>query len=38
MYGIELFNANEQLLGDHRNRVVVDNELSGESSQIDLTV
>jgi hypothetical protein len=33
-----LLNANEQLSGDHRNAVVVENELSGESSQIDLAV
>ncbi len=34
IYGIELLNANEQLSADHRNAVVVENEASGESSEI----
>ncbi len=38
IYGIELLNANEQLSGDHRNAVVVENESSGESSEIALAV
>jgi uncharacterized protein YuzE len=38
IYGIELLNANEQLSADHRNAVVVENEASGESSEIALTV
>jgi len=38
IYGIELLNANEQLSADHRNAVVVENEASGESSEIALAV
>lgn len=38
IYGIELLNANAQLSGDHRNAVVVENEASGESSEIALAV
>jgi uncharacterized protein YuzE len=38
IYGIELLNANKQLSADHRNAVVVENEASGESSEIALAV
>jgi uncharacterized protein YuzE len=38
IYGIELLNANAQLSGDHRGAVVVENEASGESSEIALAV
>ena len=38
IYGIELLNANEQLIADHRNAVVVENEASGQSSKIALAV
>jgi len=38
IYGIELLNANAQLSADRRNAVVVENEASGESSEIALAV
>jgi uncharacterized protein YuzE len=38
IYGIELLNANEQLSADHRKAIVVENEASGESSEIALAV
>ena len=38
IYGIELLNANEQLSADHRRAIVVENEASGESSEIALAV
>lgn len=38
IYGIELLNANEQLSADRRHAVVVENEASGESSEISLVV
>jgi uncharacterized protein YuzE len=38
IYGIELLNANEQLSGDRRKAIVVENEASGESAEIALAV
>ena len=38
IYGIELLNANEQLNADHLKTLVIVNQTSGESTEVQLTL